>query len=139
MLDSIRLFSVSKTISKASSKTNVLRFSYFSKKATITRSNGVFSFNSEHNHPSRDFSEENRACSLTNPIQDEGRKMLPTSFSPVTSTIVKISPLNYLTFIFNPFVILVQNFKAIPSASPKLLNLNKDHPSKKVFFLVKFL
>ena len=29
--------------------------------------------------------------------------------------------------------------KAIPGASPKLLNLNQDHLSKKVVFLVKFL
>ena len=28
------------------------------------------------------------------------------------------------------------NFKAIPSASPKLLNFNQHYPSKKVIFLV---
>ena len=39
-----------------------------------------------------------------NPIQDEGgAKRLPTSFSPVTSTNVGISPRNFLTFSFNPF------------------------------------
>ena len=37
------------------------------------------------------------------------------------------------------FATLAQNFKAIPSASPKLLNFNQDHPSKKVVFLVKSL
>ena len=54
----------------------------------------------------------------------------PTSFSPVTSTNVQLGPLNFLTFIFNPFATLVQNFKFVPSASLKLLNLNQDHPSK---------
>ena len=68
-----------------------------------------------------------------------GKKAPPTSFSPVTSTNVGISYQNFLTFSFNLFVKLVQNFKAIPSASPKLLNLNQDHPSKKVVSLVKSL
>ena len=77
-----------------------------------------------------------------NPIQDGGRggkKALPTGFSPVTSTNVGFGPINFLNFSFNPFSILVQNFKFVPSASPKLLNLNQDHPSKKVIFLVKSL
>ena len=63
----------------------------------------------------------------------------PISFSPVTSTIVEISAKNSLTFSFNPFATLVENFKVMCSASPKLLNLNQDHPSKKVVFLVKSL
>ena len=58
----------------------------------------------------------------------------PTSFLPVTSTNVGIGPYNFLTFSFNPFATLVQNFKFVPSASPKLLNLNQDHPSKEQFF-----
>ena len=33
----------------------------------------------------------------------------------------------------------MQNFKFVPSASLKLFNLNQDHPSKKVIFLVKSL
>ena len=41
---------------------------------------------------------------------EEGKKTLPTSFSPVTSTKVEISSQNFLTFSFNPFAILVQNF-----------------------------
>ena len=61
----------------------------------------------------------------------------PNSFSPVTSTNVGIGPYNFLTFSFNPFATLVQNFKFIPSASPKLLTLHQDHPSKKVTFPVK--
>ena len=32
------------------------------------------------------------------------------------------------TFSFNPFATFALNFKAIPSASPKLLNLNQWHP-----------
>ena len=45
-----------------------------------------------------------------------------------------IWPQNFLTFNFNPFATLVQNFKFVPSASTKLLNVNQDHPSKKGFF-----
>ena len=66
-----------------------------------------------------------------------GQKGPPTSFLPVTSTNVGIVPYNFLTFSFNPFATLVQNFKFVPSASPKLLNLNQDHSSKKAVFLVK--
>ena len=76
-----------------------------------------------------------------NPIQDGrgGQKGPPTSFSPVTSTTAGFGPQNFLTFSFNPFATLVQNFKFVSSASPKLLNLNQDHPSKKAVFLVKSL
>ena len=68
-----------------------------------------------------------------------GKKVLGSSFSPVTSANVGFGPQNFLAFSFNPFATLVQNFKFVPSASPKLLNLNQDHPSKKVIFLVKSL
>ena len=61
----------------------------------------------------------------------------PNSFSPVTSTNVGISPQSFLTFSFNFFATLVWNSKTILNASPKLLNLNQDHSSKKVVFLVK--
>ena len=44
-----------------------------------------------------------------------------------------------LTFSFNPFAALVQKFKAIPTAYPKLLNLSQGHPSKKLVFLLKSL
>ena len=74
-----------------------------------------------------------------NPNQDGGQKGPPTSFSSVTSTNVGFGPQNFLTFSFNPFSTQVQNFKFVPSASPKLLNLNQDHPSKKAVFLVKSL
>ena len=81
-----------------------------------------------------------------NPIQDEGgggvgggQKVPPTSFSPVTSTNVGVRPQNFITFSFNPFATLMYNFKFLPSASPKLSNLNLDHPSKIVVFLVKSL
>ena len=80
---------------------------------------------------------------ILNPIQDggggAGQKGPPTSFFPVTSTNVGIDPYNFLTFSFDPFATLVQTFKFVPSASPKLLNLNQDHPSKKAIFLVKSL
>ena len=68
-----------------------------------------------------------------------GQKGPPISFSPVTSTNVETSPQNFLTSSFNPFATLMENFKVARSASPKLLNLNRDHPSKKVVFLVKSL
>ena len=42
-----------------------------------------------------------------NPLQDGGAKKPPTSFSTVTSTNVRISPQNFLNFIFNPFDWLV--------------------------------
>ena len=67
----------------------------------------------------------------------KGIKKAPpyTSFSPVTSKNVTVSP-HFLFFSFNPFVTLLQNFKAIPSVNPKLLNLNQDHttPFKKWLF-----
>ena len=73
------------------------------------------------------------------PIQDGGgggQKGPFTSFSPVTFTNVGIRPQNFLTFSFNPFDRLVKNFKFVPSASPKLLNLNQDPlpPQKRLFF-----
>ena len=89
---------------------------------------------------------------LLNSIQDGGKggegwaKSGPpppppptTSFSLVTSTNVGFGPQSYLTISFNPFATLVQNFKFVRSTSPKLLNLNQDHPSKKGIFLVKSL
>ena len=45
-----------------------------------------------------------------NPIQDRGgrgHKGPHTSFFPVTSTNVRVSPQNFLTFSFNPFATLV--------------------------------
>ena len=67
------------------------------------------------------------------------KKVPSTSFSPLTSTNVGISPQNFQAFSFNPFTRLVQNFKFVSTASPKLLNLNQDHPSKKEVFLVESL
>ena len=66
---------------------------------------------------------------------EDGQKgFCPTNFSPVTSTNVGISPKTFLAFTFHLFTRLVQSFMCIPSASPKLLNLNQDQPSKKEFF-----
>ena len=79
-----------------------------------------------------------RPLSLVYPLltlfRDGGRENGPLSISPVISTNVGISPQNCLTFIFDAFATLVQNFTAVPGASPKLLNLNQDHPSQKQFF-----
>ena len=65
-----------------------------------------------------------------------GQKGPSTSFSPVTSTNVGIRPQNFLTFSFNPFDRLVKNIKFVPSASPKLLNLNQEPLpcQKRLFF-----
>ena len=65
----------------------------------------------------------------------EGQK--PTSFSTVTFTNVRTSPQNFTTFSFDPFAIVLLNVMALPSASPRLLNLNHAHPSKKLVFPVK--
>ena len=78
---------------------------------------------------------------VLNPIQDGGgepKSLLPpsTSFSFVSPTKenVGFGPKNFWTFSFNIFSTLMQNFKFVPSASPKLLNLNQDHPSNKSDF-----
>ena len=63
-----------------------------------------------------------------------GKKGPPTRFSPVISTNIRLSLQNFLTFSFNSFDRLVWNFKILPSLTPKLLNLNQNHPSKKWFF-----
>ena len=44
-----------------------------------------------------------------------------------TSTYLRLTQNIFLIFSFNPFTALVKNFKVIPSASPKLLNLNQDY------------
>ena len=62
-------------------------------------------------------------------MESAGKKAPPTNFSPVTSANVRIGPQNFLTFSFNPFDRLVENFKFVPSGNPKLLNFNQDHPS----------
>ena len=64
-------------------------------------------------------------------IKGKGLKKPPTSPPPVTSTNVGFGPQNFLTFSFKAFATLVQNSKSLPSATPELLNLNQDHPSKK--------
>ena len=46
----------------------------------------------------------------------------------------KLGSKSFWLLVFNPFTTLVQNFKFVPSANPKLLNLKQNHPSKKLFF-----
>ena len=65
--------------------------------------------------------------------------MPPVSFFHVTSTNVGVSLQNFLIYSFNSFVALAKNFKLVPSVSPKLLNLNQDHPSNIAVFLIKSL
>ena len=81
----------------------------------------------------------NTSVNLTLLRMGGAKRHPPTSFSPVTSRNVGFGPQNFLTFSFNLFATLLQNFKFVPSASPKLLNLNQDQHSKKAMFLVKSL
>ena len=81
-----------------------------------------------------------RSIESFNPVQDgggEGMGVLETkspspftSFSYITSANIGISPQNILPFSFNSFATLVQNFKFVSNAIPKLLNLTQDHTSK---------
>ena len=66
-----------------------------------------------------------------NPIQDGGGAKIPP---PVTPANARISPKNFLTFSFNPFATLVENFKDIPSASPQIIELEPRLPLKKSGF-----
>ena len=62
------------------------------------------------NKLSENISKEQKSIFLLgdfNPIQDGGKKTPSTSFFPVTSTNVVISPKNFLTFSYNPFITLV--------------------------------
>ena len=78
-----------------------------------------------------------------NPIQYEGsggreagggQKELPYQFFACNFYKRWKQPSKLSDFQFNLFAKLVENVKAIPSASSKLLNLNREHPSKKRFF-----
>ena len=53
----------------------------------------------------------------------------PTSFAPVISINVKNNHQNFLMSSLNSFVTL-SNFKAVLSASPKILNLNQKNHQK---------
>ena len=63
-----------------------------------------------------------------------GEKKTPYQFPFVSSTSIRSSPQTFLTFSFNSFATLEKNFKAIPHAISKLLNLNQQHPSKNLVF-----
>ena len=47
---------------------------------------------------------------------------------------VGISPKTFLASSFNLFAKYVQNIKAVPSASPRSMNLNQTISQKKIFF-----
>ena len=68
-----------------------------------------------------------------NPIQDGGEQKGPFFF-PVTFTNVGISPLNFLTFSFNPFVTLVRI-----KCQSQIIELEPRPPIKNADFLVKSL
>ena len=69
-----------------------------------------------------------------NPIQDGrgGPKRPPASFCHITSTNVRFSPQNFLTFSFNPFAILAKNFKFVTSASPKWYHCKIEYKHKQI-------
>ena len=73
-------------------------------------------------------------CLFFNILGKKSPTTLTYQFFPSTSTNVRFSPQNLLPFSFNFFPVLVKNSKFVPSASPKLLSLNEDHPSEKLFF-----
>ena len=58
----------------------------------------------------------------------------PTTSSPVTFAKVGISPKNFWLLISTLLTHLCKISRPYVSASPKLLNLNQEHPSKNVFF-----
>ena len=61
------------------------------------------------------------------PIQEgEGKKQRTPSPISVFPLNVKTNPKNFLTFSFNPFATLMQNFNAKNSTNHKLLNLNTE-------------
>ena len=60
-------------------------------------------------------------------MEDGGERGTPISFFPVTSTKIEINPINLLTFSFTPLTTMVKTVKAIPSGSPKLLNLKQEN------------
>ena len=51
------------------------------------------------------------------------------NFSLAISLKKRISSQNSLNFIFNRFATLLHDFQAIPTSSPKSLNLNQDQVS----------
>ena len=70
--------------------------------------------------------------SLVNLFQDgEYRKKSLPVFLPATSRDIGTRPQTFLMFGFNLSYALASSFKAISSASLKLLNLNQENPLKK--------
>ena len=67
---------------------------------------------------------------ILTPFRMEGGGGGPTSFSPITSTNVRISSKNFLTFTFDIFTTPVYNFKGIPSPSPSYWIWTKTTPQK---------
>ena len=71
---------------------------------------------------------------VVNLIQHGRPTHLIYQFLAETFTNVRTSTRNFHDFIFNSFATLISNFKTIPSASSKLLNLSQEQPLKKDFF-----
>ena len=122
----------------------IFKLMIFSKTQPIMQINGVILLNMTKMKIDHQKQEKTKkVIGKFNPIQDgDGGKIPPlplTSFSTVTSTKERFGPQSFMTFSFNPFATLVQNFKFVSSANPKLLNLNQDHPLRKAIFLVKSL
>ena len=62
-----------------------------------------------------------------------GKKVPPTSFSPVTSTNVGFSPQNLLAFSFNPFATLVKISSSHLVSAPNYWTWTKITPQKSSF------
>ena len=72
----------------------------------------------------------------SNTIQNGGGGAT-TSFSSVISRNVGLAPKTLGLWVLTLLPQLVWNFKAVPTASSKLLNFNQDHLSKNVVFLIR--
>ena len=66
-------------------------------------------------------------------------KRCPLQFFFCNFSKVGVTSKSSLASSFNPFDTMMSIFKAIPGTTPKLLNLNQDHLSKKLIYLVKLL
>ena len=64
----------------------------------------------------------------------EAKSPPPTSFSPVTSTNVRINPQNFLTFSVNPFYHIGVQFQGYTLCRSKIIELEPRTPLKKSGF-----
>ena len=70
-----------------------------------------------------------------------GGKKTPSYHLNFSATFPRVGtcPENFKNFSFNTFATLLSNYKVISTTIPKSLNLNQDHSSKKLAFMVRLL